>query len=254
MMIFYSLGNKIEGRKMLKKDLDEKYKVYGSFYNICNKGKDIAKCRNNLEIFCINKKLGVKIKQFKATPDAVIVMMNPGSSRPLTNSDEGETKSIEISELSNKIIKNKMAVTIPDDTQYQIMRIMYNQYWGHVRVLNLSDIRKGDSGAFFKEVKKFEEHYKSQVHSIFSEERDMERNAAFSIRKNNPILLAWGCKNLRFQKELAERAIKKLNLIKHHRIIGLEHKKIPNLYYHPLPRSQNRQVEWIEDMIKKIEK
>jgi len=60
--------------------------------------------------------------------------------------------------MTNSRAKEKEIIpTKPDNAQYQIMRIMLLQKWEHVRVLNLSDLRNGNSGNFsieYKELKK----------------------------------------------------------------------------------------------------
>ena len=49
-----------------------------------------------------------------------------------------------------------MVFAKPDVTQYQVMRIMAEMGWDHVRIVNLSDIREPKSIKFFKRVKEFE--------------------------------------------------------------------------------------------------
>jgi hypothetical protein len=65
------------------------------------------------------------------SPDAVFIMMNPGSSKPLV-------------EVNNRIharaihkLPISLVPTRPDTTQYQVMRLMHFLGWRHVRVLNI---------------------------------------------------------------------------------------------------------------------
>ena len=57
--------------------LKEMFDVFGHFYDL-KIGKQIINCRSILEI--VSKDLEYKKK---GLPDTVVIMMNPGSSRPL---------------------------------------------------------------------------------------------------------------------------------------------------------------------------
>jgi hypothetical protein len=75
----------------------EKFKITGLFYKV--KGFKFRKYLNIKKTYSERKK-----------PDLMVVMMNPGSSRPL---DGNENINIEVE-------------AIPDNTQDQIMRVMEN--------------------------------------------------------------------------------------------------------------------------------
>ena len=97
-------------------------------------------------------------------PDAVFIMMNPGSSRPL-NEVNNRIHAEAIHELPISLVPTK-----PDTTQYQVMRVMHYCEWRHVRVLNLSDLRCPKSGEFFKQFKRpGRRSPRSTSHSVFSE-------------------------------------------------------------------------------------
>jgi len=68
-------------------------------------------------------------------PDAIFIMMNPGSSRPLEEVDNV------VSEDNINKLEISLVPTKPDTTQYQVMRVMHYCNWNHVRVLNISDMR-----------------------------------------------------------------------------------------------------------------
>jgi len=59
-------------------------------------------------------------------PDAVFIMMNPGSSKPL----------VEVNNHFPATSLNKLAISLvptkPDTTQYQVMRLMHYRWWQHV--------------------------------------------------------------------------------------------------------------------------
>ena len=236
------------------KELKENYSVYGSFYNIYQEGDEIAQCRNNLEIYNINcfeaSENNRMILKLKEKPDALAIMMNPGSSRPLSN--ECVETCYELEGLENNIIKNKMVLAKPDITQYQIMRIMNEKKWAYVRVVNLSDIRCANSKDFFNEVKEFELKFESTVHSIFSDSRKNELNKAFNIKNEAPVILAWGCNNDKFQMELAKRAFDQMNKLGYINFKGLKHDRSEYLYYHPLPRGKKNAKWWFDNMCSKL--
>lgn len=67
-------------------------------------------------------------------PDLMVVMMNPGNSKPINGIDN----------------YNKKTEVIPDQTQNQIMRIMINCGFEYARILNLSDARETSSSKFYQ--------------------------------------------------------------------------------------------------------
>ena len=69
-------------------------------------------------------------------PDLMVVMMNPGSSRP----EDGNEKNI---------IASK---AVPDKTQDQIMKVMNNCNFNYARILNLSDLREAKSKVFYSKL------------------------------------------------------------------------------------------------------
>ena len=91
------------------------YLVTGFFYEI--------------EKFKFRKYLNIKKENSSLQePDLMVVMMNPGSSEPYQ---------------INQI--NKECITKPDNTQYQIFKIMEEFDFRYARILNLSDFRNPKS-------------------------------------------------------------------------------------------------------------
>jgi hypothetical protein len=224
----------------------KKFIVYGSYYNIKLDSDNIIKCRNCLEIFDKNlyTNLDDAINPFDEISDAIAIMMNPGSSRPLL--EDYSEPCYDINGIEKNIIANKMVLAKPDTTQYQIMRIMDYISWRNVRVLNLSDIREPKCNEFFKKVKDFERNY-DNCHSVFYENRIEERKLAFKTKNYfSPIIVAWGCN--RSLCNLANRAI--VNIDKR-RIVGILH-NVDNLYRHPLPTLYKAKKEWLEQLTNKL--
>lgn len=145
--------------------------------------------------------------------------MNPGSSKPLVNNSY-----------------NKEVLTKPDNTQYQIIKVMEQFNYNYARILNLSDYREPKSKVFYNKISELEEN--GIFHSIFSTEREKDFKELFVNKV--PIIFAWGVHyKLRF---LANKAIKKINV---KNPIGIKKKKNNYAYYHPLPRTHQKQKEWI---------
>ena len=158
-----------------------KIKCYGDFYDL-QFGDNIYQCRSTLEIFRWMRNLNNPNRLLDCTPDIVVIMMNPGSSRPYEDITPRQLDSAgDIASCPHLIL------TVPDIAQYQIMRIMDEKDLRHVRVLNLSDIRMSS---------KFLKNFPGggcavPGHSIFCP----ERYAEFQCRLNprlNIIIAGWG--------------------------------------------------------------
>lgn len=172
-------------------ELKRKYCVYGSFYNI-NFESTTIECRRLLEIFNIEylakehcHSLQCR-ESFLGSPDAIFVMMNPGSSKPILPQYTPPTFTHDDT-LPENILNNPLVITQPDNAQYQIMNVMNHKNWNHVRILNLSDIRDPKSDSFFNQVK----NSRGLLHSIFSPPRLYELQLALSPTVI-PMFAAWG--------------------------------------------------------------
>jgi len=178
-----------------------------------------------IEGYKFRKYLNIKKKNsLKQEPDLMVIMMNPGASRPLDGID-------------NNIIESE---AIPDRTQDQIMKVMTACKFEYARVLNLTDIREPKSQKMF--LKLIEMDNKGVSHSIFDARRRNEFDSLF-VEKIQ-VIFAWGVsKNL---QELAEQGIKTINIDKP---IGLNKEGVEWAYYHPLPQNYKKQIEWVEKTI-----
>lgn len=222
-------------------DLKSKYGVFGHFYSIEFAPKTIVECRSVLEI--VDKELVLKktatISDRK--PDAVFIMMNPGSSRPLV-AVKHHVHAEAIDELPISLVPTK-----PDTTQYQVMRLMHYCDWRHVRVLNLSDLRCSKSNAFFKQYKALEiDGFDS--HSIFSKRRANELALKLTTHKAVPVIRAWGLSSE--LDLLIDRCTAKLGRSK--TIKGLLKEGWGNKYLHPLPSLQIQKLAWVDRMVEQL--
>lgn len=203
--------------------MTNKFEVNGLFYN-----QGHLRFRKCLEI----KRKGVELTE----NDLTVVMMNPGSSRPKDVDESIETEYL-----------NRFVAAHPDATQSQIMRIMDNCNLNYAKIINLSDIRTTDSKRFYKMINN---ELKDVEHSIF-----LEKNRDFLKAYLNPdsiFLLAWGVdKHL---TSLAKLAIEMLNSLWKKEIIITGYKHSNNLYgyYHPLPKKNQDQKEWVDKVSNKI--
>lgn len=218
------------------KELNKEFLVYGNFYDLKLSSGQIIPCRNVLEIYRNGHHLSRRLELFSDKPDALFIMMNPGSSKPLQNKyvpPELSYKTISKQLLGQSIIKTK-----PDNTQYQLMRIMKAMNWDHVRVLNLSDIRETKSKTLFEQINKLDD----PIHSIFCPERKKELKRAIVLKNHAYIICAWGVdENLLKLSNLC------LDSIPGRKITGFL--KADNLYYHPYGRPFAKQVEWLDKIM-----
>lgn len=194
----------------------EKFNITGLFYK-----KDGYKFRKFLNI--------VKNNSDKKRPDLMVIMMNPGSSKPL---DGNENNKIETE-------------AIPDNTQDQIMRVMEKCKFDFARILNLSDLREAKSSVFYEKIEELEEQRIS--HSIFDKKRNSDYEALFV--KNIPVIFAWGVNEK--LSDLANLTVKRIGETKP---VGLMKKGYNNAYYHPLPQNYTKQKEWVEKITEMIKK
>tara|TARA_R110000744_G_scaffold128298_2_gene235303 strand:+ start:670 stop:1299 length:630 start_codon:yes stop_codon:yes gene_type:complete len=174
------------------------------------------------------KYLNIKsIKDSCGVPDLMVIMMNPGSSSPINENDNGRFET----------------EAKPDVTQKQIIRVMELNGYKYARVLNLSDLREPKSSCFYKEIAPMDSN--GINHSLFTENRAKEFNKYFI--NGIPVIYAWGV-NYRLRK-FAKRAIA---LTKNENSIGWNKPGHEYAFYHPLPRTYKKQKEWYEIINKKL--
>ncbi|OOE63500.1 hypothetical protein BZG19_16205 [Salinivibrio kushneri] len=158
--------------------------------------------------------------------DLIVVMMNPGSSEPKDSNDK------------ITIFSKECVLTKPDNTQSQIMKVMADNNFQTAIVINLSDVIEPKSSLFIRKLKEFSYGSFGHRHSIFSESRCDELNQILEKCKTSSVVFASGVNyKLRF---LTSRAVSKFEA---HRITGNRSKK--GLFYHPLPRSKEKQKKWV---------
>jgi len=171
----------------------------------------------------------VRKESSQNTPDLMVIMMNPGSSKPLDGNEDN----------------NSETIAIPDNTQGQIMRVMNRCSFDYARILNLSDLREPKSSVFYKKVDELKR--KKISHSIFDKERNSDYEKLFV--KNVPVIFAWGVNENLFG--LAKMAIELIGKITP---IGINKNGYEYAYYHPLPQNYKKQKEWVNEITEMIKK
>jgi len=201
----------------------EDFEVTAFFYNSKN-----LKFRRYLEI----RRKGFLGKE----NDLSVIMMNPGSSKPKN-----------IDEKINHDFLNKFVIAHPDPTQYQIMKVMNNCNLNYAKIINLSDVRNGSSKEFYNMLSN---QLRNINHSIF--DKSNEKHLIDYLNVESKFILGWGVNNK--LNELSTKALEKLNnlSVKELHFFGVKHPNNKNGYYHPLPRTEQKQKEWVIEITTQI--
>lgn len=216
-------------------DLKKVFAVYGSFYDVRLPDGETAACRNSLEIYRHGHPATVEpSRNYAHRPAAVAVMMNPGSSKPADR--DYRPPCYEWAERNGVWSKTPVVPTIPDNAQYQIMRVMAHCGWDHVRVLNLSDLRNPKSSSFMAWVKELLPHC-GYFHSLFDAARRAE--LAQALPEGTPLLLGWGQ-----DAKLLPLAEKALAAFGERTVFGIAAKRA-GLYQYPSPTLQSGKDAWL---------
>ncbi|MFA7256281.1 MAG: hypothetical protein WC047_01715 [Kiritimatiellales bacterium] len=231
-------------------ELKKTFRCYGHFYRLHVEGIEPQLCRSVLEITSLPREaVGAKsdpndlFSDSAATrnpPDAVVIMMNPGSSRPL---EDGDTNSLLTMPLPIGFQK-PLVLTQPDNTQYQIMRIMVSKHWKHVRVLNISDLRDPKSPSFIAKTKVLAALPGGDAHSLFSNVRKNERATMLRRKPGSPLILGWGQ-----DAGLIPLAKQCLACIEGEEVIAVPAGNDPVLTAHPSPMLQSKKEEWLDAIL-----
>lgn len=219
--------------------LKEKFEILGNFYTVEVAPDCVIECRNVLEIIAKPIVPSQYASIPKQRPDALFVMMNPGSSQPLVEVDYC-IKGDQIGDLKISLVPTK-----PDTTQYQVMRVMQCFNLKHVRVLNLSDLRCTKSPIFIQQYKQLEAEQQFDAHSVFSKLRRKELKEQLLKYADLPIVRAWGVSP--HLDPLIERCEATLMPLKN--LSGLLKEGTTNKYLHPLPSLQKQQEDWVNRMV-----
>jgi hypothetical protein len=194
-------------------ELKQIFSVTGYYYSANKK-----KCR---------KYLNIKLKTTKKKkPDLMVVMMNPGSSKPL---------------IENPKSNNTETPAKPDPTQYKIMRFMLQHGYEYARVLNLSDLTQATSSEFYKLISK---KSKDNKHSIFHPTRTKDLKDLFE--KNIPTLIAWGVND--DLQPLIDLSYKYITTNSNF-FFGYKKEDALDRYFHPQTRDNGEYARWLNEVL-----
>lgn len=231
-------------------ELKKTFRCYGHFYRLNIEGLEPLLCRSVLEITSLPREavgagtdpddLFAAPGAARSLPDAVVIMMNPGSSRPI---EEGDTDSLLTMPLPAGF-KKPLVLTQPDNTQYQIMRIAVSKGWKHVRILNISDIRDPKSPSFIARTKGLDAMEGGGAHSLFSKVRKNERKQMLRRKPGAPFILGWGQ-----DAGLIPLAEQCLHCIEGEPLATVPSGSNPILTAHPSPMMQDKKEEWIANIL-----
>lgn len=222
--------------------LKKKYTCFGHFFTINFNSNKSVKCRSVLEIVAaqeVPKEIN-ELSHWK--PDAVFIMMNPGSSLPLVEVNQ-TVHAKDIEGMSVFLVSAK-----PDITQYQIMRVMLSKGWKHSRILNLSDLRNPKSGNFISQFNEVDKFQNGQVHSIFSSLRMTELSGKLKKKNGAPLICAWGISP--DLDPLIERFF--YGMKNSYVLAGLKKEGTSDKYYHPLPTLQKYKEKWVKNILSQL--
>lgn len=220
--------------------LKEQYVVYGSFYNLNVSHEIILSCRNCLEII---DREGLDDIEF---PEALFIMMNPGSSAPLDNKSYLSEYFIDDIQETGEV-PLAWVLAKPDITQYQVMRVMNVKSWRYARVINLSDIREPQSRVFQANIAELKTVEPSGLHSIFAPGRAFELKKRFEINELAPIVLAWGTDTF-----LIDLAKVRFNACDISNAKGVPCDKSKYLFAHASPTLQKHKERWLEKILQVV--
>jgi len=222
-------------------ELKEKFQVFGHYYNLKLKGQ-LFPSRRVADIVDRNALSTSGLQQ--SLPQAVVIMMNPGSSSPADES----YRPVELS--SRRLLaadyQTDWTEIKPDNTQYQMMRLMRLRNWQHLRIINLSDLREGNSCTFAKNFRRAEVLNKQNPHSYLHPKRQPE---LLSLCKNaDAVIAAWGSNAVQQEQGLACIELFEKEGI---RLMGLPLDK--PWYRFASPYRKDQKLFWLEEVNKQLD-
>lgn len=204
------------------KDLKNLFQTDGVFYELDVNGNNHF-CRSTAKI----SRSGVVTDE----ADALFVLTNPGKCVPLDEKNVLPVNPENIADLP--FIEAR-----PDETQYQVMRLMERMKWDMIYMISLSDLCAGNTKEFIRHLY-YMDFNKSRKHSMFSTDRLGEIDKLLS--PDTKMIAGWGV-----SEEIEKRATEALAMLtKKGTVNGYRHKTAP-FYYHPYQYGRKKRVEWMD--------
>lgn len=226
---------------MYAAELKKRFTCYGHFYELGLMSGGTAQCRSVLEIVDTTISQDDPSAISERAPDVVVIMMNPGSSRPKV---EGHVDRVIEYAAGDPFRRKELVLTQPDNTQYQVMRVAVAMGWKHIRVLNLSDLRDPKSVSFLRRAAELEEVMGGHTHSMFCGERSAELERSIARNPKTPILLGWGQDPGLLP--MVERCLARITGEPTVTVPSAVH---PLLNAHPSPMMQKKKLLWLETIL-----
>lgn len=219
----------------------ERYPARGHYYDLQLPHVAI-KCRSQLIL------TDKKSSDLAVPYDAIVVMMNPGNSTPLTRTQQ----QVHFSKMGN--LQAQFVPAEPDRTQTQVMHIMDRFCWTAVVVLNLSDWQEPKSAEFRRKFRQAEQYAGGNAHSIFCRKRQAELSTILQSRRPDaPIICAWGVHQaLRSLITQCGDALGR-NGVQEWAGWSPDGKEEFNRFYHPWQRSSARRDEWVATIVAQLQ-
>ncbi|MBF0284577.1 MAG: hypothetical protein HQL51_08975, partial [Magnetococcales bacterium] len=219
----------------------KQFAVLGRYYRMELGGRTHG-CRSTLEL--IDRTVAPPEPDGVADhpPDLLVVMMNPGSSRPLAG-EEG----VALRAPGEIPTRGGLTPARPDTTQYQIMKVMVAKGFRHARVFNLSDLREPKSPRFLALVEELSRVPGGRVHSLFCPERREERRILMG-EVPVPVIVGWGR-----HPALIPLARQCLEGLTGRTLVGTPVSGSAELFAHPSPMLQRMKDQWIDAILARME-
>ena len=216
--------------KEIRDKLRPEYLCYAHFYAIQG-----IYCRRQLEVIKKESTSSINDDLTTRTPNATIIMANPGSAAPEDSTQIADFKE-QVDFLSYSFDATKLLQVNDelDQTLWRVKELMDLKNWTHVRVINLSDLRAGNDRTYIVMRGRFHKMsgWDENLHSMFSCSRQKELDELLRINGTAPILFAWGIKNAA-QSEFADKCLNRLKTVSG-QVLGVIKGGSKNKYYHPL--------------------
>jgi len=167
----------------------------------------------------------------------LVIMLNPGNSRPVDKT----YKPVQLKNIAMDTSIDLIAAT-PDNTQYQIMRVMKELGYTLAAIINILDVRETDS----RKLAKMSVNFEKEETSIFHKNRKKELKDNLCFKQD--VIVAWSCK---IGKEATDLLLDRIK-INNNRIFSKINKE--GLVWHANPRNKKLQCEWLNEIITDIKK
>lgn len=214
-------------------ELKQTYGVYGDYYTLAVDGEAPISCRSVLEIVA-HDAAPLDLNSLCTRSVPTVCMMNPGSSRPRDGAYQPRT----VARPEDIGPTRELVPAVPDNAQYQIMRVALKKGWPHVRILNLSDLREPSSGDFETQMAAL-----PQGHSIFDPLRAEELAGLLDVAQ--PIITGWGLGA--HLQALADMALRAISEAPHH--YGIVDPENEALFAYPSPPLQKHKDRWLSEIL-----